>query len=118
MRRARRQSREPRTRQAMANTITAGELASVRAIFGFQRVLASGSGDPASLIAQVDAVSAAYPQLANDQVRGWADQIYAGLASLPVTCSVGTVSFPDLYVASKYAAACQTVGYRGYGCNY
>jgi hypothetical protein len=84
-------------------TLSAGELAAVRTMLATQNLL--GQGVPAftassvlDLMARLDTLSAAYPQLVNPSFMGWVTQLYDLLAA---TDTIYVQKFPALYLSWK-----------------
>jgi hypothetical protein len=105
-----------------AQQLSAGELAALRSLLATQNLL--GQGAPAftassvmDLMARLDALSAAYPDLVNATVRGWVDQLYESLTGADTAYAQ---KFPALYLTWQvsrfpFNPTSETVSVGGFG---
>jgi hypothetical protein len=85
-------------------TLVAGELAAAQQLLSIQAAMGAGAppvtpSTMAAVIQQLSSLSAAYPNLKNSVFRGFVDQLYQSLITVP---TVYSQPFPALYIAYWY----------------
>ena len=86
--------------------LAASELAAVRALLALQNMLGAAaptftSASVIAMMAQLDALSAAYPQILNGMFQSWVQQLYTLLAGVQ---TVYGQNFPALYLTYQVSA--------------